>query len=134
LTTARIVRGQVLSLRHREFVEAAILGGASTTRILLRHLLPNCLGPIVVYTALTVPLVILQESFLAFIGLQATWGDGTLDSWGTLVNQGMDQLDPSSGARWWLLAVPASAMTITLLALNVLGDAIRDALDPRSRP
>jgi len=127
LTTARIVRGQVWSLRERAFIEAARLGGAGHLRILLRHLIPNCLGPIVVYTTLTVPVVVLEESFLAFIGLQVEWGGRPLDSWGALVHigaRGMEQYP-------WLLLAPAILMSATLLAMNVLGDALRDAIDPQ---
>jgi oligopeptide transport system permease protein len=130
---ARIVRGQSLSLRNREFVEAARVAGAGDARIIATHVIPNCLGPIVVYATLTVPLVILQESFLAFIGLQVQWGGTNLDSWGALVKQGMNSLDTVGGDRWWLLLWPSLAMAATLLALNVLGDGLRDALDPKLR-
>ena len=134
LTMARIIRGQALSLRSREFIEAATVTGASHSSIIIRHLLPNCLGTVIVYTTLTVPLVILQESFLAFIGLQVEMGDGqALDSWGSLVQQGMNSLDLSGGDRWWLLVYPSIAMALTLLSLNVLGDGLRDCLDPRLR-
>ena len=131
---ARIIRGQALSLRNREFIEAASVTGASHLSIIARHLLPNCMGTVIVYTTLTVPLVILQESFLAFIGLQVEMGNGqALDSWGSLVKQGMNALDPEGGGRWWLLVFPSLAMAMTLLALNVLGDGLRDCLDPRLR-
>ncbi|TVR39480.1 MAG: ABC transporter permease [Planctomycetota bacterium] len=134
LTMARIVRGQALALREREFVDAARVTGASTLTILRRHLLPNCLGTIIVYATLTVPLVILQESFLAFIGLQVEMGDGrALDSWGALVQQGMTNLDVQGGDRWWLLVFPALTMALTLLALNILGDGLRDSFDPHLR-
>ena len=134
LTMARIIRGQALSLRNREFIEAATVSGASHRGIILRHLLPNCLGTVIVYTTLTVPLVILQESFLAFIGLQVELGNGqALDSWGSLVQQGMSSLDRNGGDRWWLLVFPSLAMALTLLALNILGDGLRDCLDPRLR-
>lgn len=127
LTTARIVRGQVLSLKHRAYIEAARLGGASNRQILVRHLIPNCLGPIIVYTTLTIPLVILEESFLAFIGLQVEWQGQALDSWGALVQSGALVLDQYP----WLLIAPATIMGLCLLALNIVGDALRDALDPQ---
>lgn len=124
LTIARIIRGQVLSLREREFVDAARLSGASPGTLLFRHLVPNTLGPVIVYTTLTVPIVILEESFLAFIGLQVQWGDRVLDSWGTLVKLGSES--PHTWLLWW----PSLFMAATLLALNLLGDGLRDALDP----
>jgi oligopeptide transport system permease protein len=125
LTMARIVRGQVLSLREREFVLAARAAGAGDARILLRHLLPNALGPVVVYGTLTVPGVILLESFLSFLGL------GVSLSWGQLVAEGVAVVNPVR-SPWWLLAFPSAFLAATLLALNFLGDALRDALDPRS--
>jgi ABC-type dipeptide/oligopeptide/nickel transport system permease subunit len=125
LTMARIVRGQVLALREREFVLAARVAGASDARILARHLLPNALGPIVVYGTLTVPGVILLESFLSFLGL------GVSLSWGQLVAEGVAVVNPLR-SPWWLLAFPSAFLAATLLALNFLGDALRDALDPRS--
>ena len=127
LTMARIVRGQVLSLREREFVLAARAAGAGDLRILARHLLPNALGPVVVYATLTVPGVILLESFLSFLGL------GVSLSWGQLVAEGVAVVNPVR-SFWWLLAFPSAFLAATLLALNFLGDALRDALDPRSRP
>ncbi len=130
LTMARIVRGQVLSLKQREFVEAARAGGAGPVRVLWRHLIPNTSGPVVVYTTLTVPIVILQESFLAFIGLSVEYKGMALDSWGALVNQGMQALG-SGGSQSWLLVFPSLAMVVTLLGLNCLGDGLRDVLDPR---
>ena len=125
LTMARIVRGQVLSLREREFVLAARVAGAGDVRILLRHLLPNALGPVVVYATLTVPAVILLESFLSFLGL------GVALSWGELVAEGVSVVNPVR-SYWWLLAFPSGFLAATLLALNFLGDGLRDALDPRS--
>ena len=125
LTMARIVRGQVLALREREFVLAARVAGASDARILLRHLLPNALGPIVVYATLTVPGVILLESFLSFLGL------GVSLSWGQLVAEGVAVVNPVR-SPWWLLAFPSAFLAATLLALNFVGDALRDAFDPRS--
>lgn len=127
LTMARIVRGQVLSLREREFVLAARAAGASDARILARHLLPNALGPVVVYGTLTVPGVILLESFLSFLGL------GVSLSWGQLVAEGVAVVNPVR-SPWWLLAFPSAFLAATLLAFNFLGDALRDALDPRSLP
>jgi oligopeptide transport system permease protein len=130
LTMARIVRGQILSLRQREFISAARLAGATPWQIISRHLIPNCLGPIIVYTSLTVPVVILEESFLAFIGLSASMGDGQVHSWGALVKDGIDALG-SDGNQSWLLLWPSLMMSVTLLALNLLGDGLRDALDPK---
>jgi oligopeptide transport system permease protein len=122
---ARIVRGEVISLRRREFVLAARLLGAGPVRIVVRHVLPNALGPILVYATLTVPQVILLESFLSFLGL------GIDLSWGQLVAEGVAVVNPIE-SPWWLLAAPSSGLAATLLAVNVVGDALRDALDPRS--
>jgi oligopeptide transport system permease protein len=124
LTMARIVRGQVLALRRADFVLAARATGAGGARILLRHLLPNCLGPIVVYATLTVPSVIILESYLSFLGL------GVELSWGQLVAEGVAVVNPIQ-SPWWLLAFPSGFLGATLLALNFLGDGLRDALDPR---
>jgi oligopeptide transport system permease protein len=124
LTMARIVRGQVLALRRSDFVLAARAAGAGTPRILFRHLLPNCLGPIVVYATLTVPSVIILESYLSFLGL------GVELSWGQLVAEGVAVVNPIH-SPWWLLAFPSGFLGATLLALNFLGDGLRDALDPR---
>jgi len=128
LTTARIVRGQVLSLKSREFVLAARLAGQSPWAVIRRHLVPNSFGPVVVYATLTVPAVILQESFLSFIGLTVQFRGQALDSWGALVKSGMDAL---TGDRVWLLLWPSLAMGGTLFALNAVGDGLRDALDPQ---
>jgi oligopeptide transport system permease protein len=130
LTTARIVRAQVLSLAAGEFIAAARTAGLPAHRIVLRHLIPNCLGPIIVFGTLTVPAVILEESFLSFIGLGVLHDGQPLDSWGALVAQGMAALG-AQGERAWLLLVPAMMMTLTLLGLNLAGDGLRDALDPR---
>lgn len=127
LTMARIVRSQVLSLRTREFISAAILGGASNLTILHRHLIPNCLGPIAVYATLTVPMIIMEESFLAFIGLKVEWREQSLESLGALVDAGAQAMS----VHPWLLIVPAMTMAGLLLALNLVGDGLRDALDPR---
>jgi oligopeptide transport system permease protein len=131
LTMARIVRAQVLSLMRREFVIAARSTGVGPLRLIARHLVPNTAGLIAVYAALTVPAVILEESFLAFIGLTVQYRGQTLESWGALVKYGVDALDYQSGFGWWLLVFPALALVATLLALNLLGEGMRDALDPR---
>lgn len=126
LTMARIVRGQVLSLRRQDYVLAARALGASDAAILIRHLLPNTLGPIIVYATLTVPAVIILESFLSFLGL------GVALSWGELVAEGVSVVNPLRSC-WWLLFWPSVLLAATLMALNFLGDGLRDALDPRSR-
>lgn len=126
LTMARITRGQVLSLRHREFVEAARALGAPPSRILFRHILPNALGPIIVYATLALPQVMLTEAFLSFLGLGV---QAPLASWGTLVTEGSSQIVIYP----WLLACPGGVMAITVMALNFIGDGLRDALDPQSR-
>jgi oligopeptide transport system permease protein len=126
LTMARIVRGQVLSLKHQTFVEAARALGASDAAIVFRHIVPNTLGPVIVYTTLTVPAVILQEAFLSFLGLGVQPPDA---SWGTLVSDGARLL----ALFPWLVIFPGLAMSLTLLAFNFLGDGLRDALDPQGR-
>ena len=126
LTMARIVRGQVLSLRNQEFVDAARAMGASDARIILKHLLPNCVGPIVVYATLTIPAVILLESFLSFLGL------GLELSWGLLVAEAIEVVNPIR-MDWWLLVFPSLLLGVTLLSLNFVGDGLRDALDPKSK-
>ncbi|MFZ5897214.1 MAG: ABC transporter permease [Myxococcota bacterium] len=125
LTMARIVRGQVLSLRQREFVAAAELLGASDARILLRHVLPNIIGVVVVYATLMVPSVIILEAFLSFLGL------GVALSWGQLVADGVAVVNPVH-SFWWILLWPSLFLGTTLLSLNFLGDGLRDALDPKS--
>lgn len=132
LTMARIVRGQVLSLREKEFVDAAITIGTPWWNILARHLIPNTLGVVVVYMTLTIPAVILQESFLAFLGLSVEWDGQPLESWGALVNYGRESLG-AGGQNWWLLVFPSIAMSVTLFSMNFLGDGLRDALDPQQR-
>ncbi len=127
LTMARIVRGQVLSLKERAFVQAARTLGQSRTRIILRHLLPNILPIVIVYLTLTVPAVILDESFLSFLGLGIQPPQA---SWGSLLSEGAQAVNPLR-IYWWLLLFPAVTMSTTLLALNYLGDKLRDALDPR---
>ena len=126
LTMARIVRGQVLTLRHQEFVLAAELLGASDLRILVRHVLPNVVGVIVVYATLMVPSVIILESFLSFLGL------GVALSWGQLVSDGVAVVNPVR-SYWWLLLWPSAFLGVTLLSLNFIGDGLRDALDPKAR-
>jgi peptide/nickel transport system permease protein/oligopeptide transport system permease protein len=127
LTMARIVRGQVLALKERPFVQAARVLGQSNTRIVLRHLLPNVLPIIIVYLTLTVPAVILDESFLSFLGLGIQPPQA---SWGSLLSEGAQAINPLK-IYWWLLFFPAATMSATLLALNYLGDRLRDTLDPR---
>jgi oligopeptide transport system permease protein len=126
LTMARIVRGQVLALRDREFVLAARLVGASDLRILWRHVLPNIAGIVAVYATLTVPAVIILESFLSFLGL------GVALSWGQLVAEGVSVVNPIE-SYWWLLLFPSLLLGLTLFSLNFLGDGLRDALDPKTR-
>jgi peptide/nickel transport system permease protein/oligopeptide transport system permease protein len=127
LTMARIVRGQVLSLKNQQFIHAARSLGQSHTRIAVRHLLPNLIGIVVVYLTLTIPAVILDESFLSFLGLGI---QSPQASWGSLLSEGAQAINPVR-SHWWLLVFPAAAMSLTLLALNFLGDGLRDALDPR---
>ncbi len=125
LTMARIVRGQVRSLRRQEFVEAAVSLGLSTRRILVRHIIPNVLGVVVVYATLTIPAVMLLESFLSFLGLGV---QPPLPSWGSLIKLGADNIQQFP----YLLIVPSLFFSLTLFALNFLGDGLRDALDPKS--
>lgn len=126
LTMARIVRGQTLALKAREFVEASRAAGLRRRLIVARHIVPNLLGPVVVYATLTIPGVILAESFLSFLGLGV---QEPLTSLGRLLSRGAAQMETAP----WLLIAPAAAMMITLFALNFLGDGLRDALDPRDR-
>ena len=127
LTMARIVRGQVLSLRARAFVDAGRALGASHARILLKHVLPNVSGVVIVYLTLTVPSVILYESFLSFLGLGIQPPQASL---GYLIADGAANLN-AIRVYWWLIVFPGTALASTLLALNFLGDGLRDALDPR---
>ncbi|HYR57559.1 MAG TPA: ABC transporter permease [Chthoniobacteraceae bacterium] len=129
LTMARIVRGQVLSLKSQQFVLAARALGQSHAKIIVRHLLPNLAGIVIIYLTLTIPAVILDESFLSFLGLGI---QAPQASWGSLLSDGAQVINPVK-SYWWLLLFPAVVMSVTLLALNFLGDALRDALDPRSR-
>jgi oligopeptide transport system permease protein len=126
LTIARVVRGQIMSLKNAEFVEAARSMGASTGRIIFRHLTPNTLGVIVVFSTLMVPQFIMQESFLSFLGLGVS---APMASWGSLVKEGADVMELYP----WQLLVPAITMTVFLFAMNFLGDGLRDALDPQSK-
>jgi oligopeptide transport system permease protein len=126
LTMARIVRGQALALREREFIDAAIVGGAGTARILVRHVVPNLLGPVIVYATLTLPQVILVESFLSFLGIGI---QEPLASLGNLVADGAADLETAP----WMLAVPAACLLLVVFCFNFLGDSLRDALDPRER-
>jgi oligopeptide transport system permease protein len=125
LTMARIVRGQTLALRKREFVEAARASGVTPLAIVFRHIVPNVLGPVVVYVTLMIPVVILAESFLSFLGLGV---NEPLTSLGRLIAIGQDNME-----RPWLLFVPAITMMVTLFAFNFIGDGVRDALDPKDR-
>jgi oligopeptide transport system permease protein len=129
LTMARIVRGQVLSLRSRAFVEASRTLGAGTTRILFRHIIPNIFGVVITYLALTMPAIILYESFLSFLGLGV---EPPMASWGTLIAEGVGQINPVR-VYWWLIVFPGSVLVITLLALNFLGDGLRDAWDVKGK-
>ena len=129
LTMARIVRGQVLALKNQQFILAARSLGQSHLQIIVRHLLPNLLGVVVVYLTLTVPAVILDESFLSFLGLGVQPPQA---SWGSLLADGAQVINPVR-SYWWLLVFPATFMSATLLALNFLGDGLRDALDPRQK-
>jgi oligopeptide transport system permease protein len=122
LTMARIVRGQTLSIRRREFIEAAIASGASTSRIIVKHVLPNVLGPVIVYATLSVPQIILFESFLSFLGLGIQEPHASL---GTLIAEGAGEMESAP----WILLVPGGFLALLLLCLNLFGDGLRDALD-----
>lgn len=125
LTMARVVRGQTLALKNQEFITAARAYGARGPRILWRHLLPNVIGPVIIYASLTVPGVMLLEATLSFLGLGI---QPPAASWGVLINDGASQIENSP----WLILFPGGIFALTLLALNFLGDGLRDALDPRS--
>jgi len=129
LTMSRVVRGQIISLKNEQFIDAARTIGASRARIIFRHLVPNVLGIVIVYLTLTIPAVILFESFLSFLGLGVEPPDV---SWGMLVNEGMKVITPIR-SYWWVVLFPGVALTLTLFALNFLGDGLRDALDPRMK-
>jgi oligopeptide transport system permease protein len=129
LTMARVVRGQVISLKNEQFVEAARVIGAGRTRIIFRHLIPNVLGIVIVYLTLTIPAVMLFESFLSFLGLGVSPPDV---SWGLLVNEGTQVITPIK-IYWWLVVFSGMTLALTLFSLNFLGDGLRDALDPRMK-
>ena len=126
LTMARIVRGQSLELKKRAFVEAAMVSGASHFAIIRRHIIPNTLGPVIIYATLTVPQVILFESFLSFLGLGV---QEPMTSWGVLISEGVSEMESAP----WILLFPAFFLAVTLFSLNFLGDGLRDALDPKDR-
>jgi oligopeptide transport system permease protein len=126
LTMARIVRGQTLSIKQKEFIEAARAAGVGPFGIITRHIIPNVVGPVVVYVTLTVPTVILTESFLSFLGLGI---QEPLTSWGVLISDGADQMETAP----WMLLFPALFMAVTLFCFNFIGDGLRDAMDPKDR-
>ena len=125
LTMARIVRGQALALKHKEFIEAARVTGVGTPRMLMRHIVPNLVGPVVAYATLTVPQMMLFESFLSFLGLGV---QEPLASLGSLINEGAREMESAV----WMLFVPAGFLVVLLLCFNFFGDGLRDALDPRN--
>ncbi len=129
LTMARVVRGQIISLKNEQFVDAARTIGAGTRRIVFRHLIPNVLGIVIVYLTLTIPSVMLFEAFLSFLGLGVQPPDV---SWGLLMSDGLKVITPLE-IHWWLVVFPGLALATTLFALNFLGDGLRDALDPRMK-
>lgn len=126
LTMARIVRGQTLALKRREFIEAAHAIGVPNSVIIRRHIIPNVLGPVIVYATLTIPQVILIESFLSFLGLGV---QEPLTSWGVLISEGARQMESAP----WMLIFPAFFLAVTLFCFNFIGDGLRDALDPKDR-
>ncbi len=126
LDMARIVRGQTLSLKSKEFIEAAHAGGVNSATIIVRHIVPNILGIVIVYVTLTIPQVILTESFLSFLGLGV---QEPATSWGVLINDGAQ----NATIAWWRLVFPAAFLVITLFCFNFIGDGLRDALDPKDR-
>jgi oligopeptide transport system permease protein len=125
LTMARIVRGQILSIKKMEYIEAARSLGFSRWRIIFRHMIPNILGPIIVYATLTIPAVMLLEAFLSFLGLGV---QPPMSSWGVLIKDGAEKMEEF----WWLLVFPGAIFSLTLFSLNFLGDGLRDALDVRA--
>ncbi len=129
LTMARIVRGQILSLKEREFVEAARALGTESSAIIWRHLIPNIVGPVIVYTTLTIPAVMLQESFLSYLGLGISEPE---TSWGVLIDEGAKALNTMKNLSW-LVAFPGACLAITLFCLNSVGDGLRDAFDTQQR-
>jgi len=126
LTMARIVRGQTLNVRNKEFIEAAVASGVSTWGVISRHVIPNVLGPVIVYLTLTIPQVILIESFLSFLGLGV---QEPLTSWGVLISDGAKEMETAP----WMLILPAFFLAATLFCFNFIGDGLRDALDPKDR-
>jgi oligopeptide transport system permease protein len=126
LTMARIVRGQTLSVRQMEFIEAAVACGAGPVRIIVKHVIPNVLGPVIVYATLTVPQIIMFESFLSFLGLGIQEPHASL---GTLIAEGAGEMESAP----WILLVPGGLLAVLLLSLNIFGDAVRDALDVKER-
>jgi oligopeptide transport system permease protein len=122
LTMARIVRGQTLSIRQREYIEAAVASGASSLRIIIKHVVPNLWGPVIVYATLTIPQIVLFESFLSFLGLGVQEPHSSL---GTLIAEGAGEME----AAPWILLMPGSVLALMLLCLNILGDGLRDMLD-----
>jgi len=122
LTMARIVRGQTLSIRRREYIEAAVASGASASRIIVKHVIPNLIGPVIVYATLSVPQIILFESFLSFLGLGVQEPHASL---GTLIAEGAGEMESAP----WILLVPGGVLALLLLCLNLFGDGLRDALD-----
>lgn len=125
LTMARIVRGQILSIKKMEFIEAARSLGFGKRRIIFRHMIPNVLGPIIVYTTLTIPAVMLLEAFLSFLGLGV---QPPMSSWGVLIKDGAEKMEEF----WWLLVFPGTVFSLSLFSLNFVGDGLRDELDVRS--
>lgn len=126
LTMARIVRGQTLSIKYKEYIEAARAAGVNRLDTITRHIIPNVLGPVIVYVTLTVPAVILAESFISFLGLGI---QDPMTSWGVLISDGARQIETAP----WLLIFPAGFMAVTLFCFNFIGDGLRDALDPKDR-
>ncbi len=126
LTMARIVRGQTLSIKKKEFIEAAHAVGVSNKVIIFKHIIPNVMGPVIVYMTLTIPQVILTESFLSFLGLGV---QEPMTSWGVLISEGAKQMESAP----WLLVFPAVFLAVTLFCFNFIGDGLRDALDPKDR-
>ncbi len=126
---SRIVRGQVLGLKEKEFVEAARALGVTTPAIIARHMIPNILGPVIVYSTLTVPSVMLQEAFLSFLGLGISEPN---TSWGLLISDGASALNPIR-VYWWLVVFPGALLALTLFCLNAVGDGLRDAFDVQQK-
>jgi oligopeptide transport system permease protein len=126
LSTARIVRGQTLSIRRQEYIEAAVASGAGTPRIIFKHVVPNVIGPVVIYATLTVPQIMLFESFLSFLGLGIQEPSASL---GTLIAEGAGEME----AAPWMLLAPGLFLALLLVALNIVGDGLRDAFDSRER-